>query len=397
MNRQQHLKSSSLNNSEPLLLVVDAGTTNIKAFLFDTNANIVAQVREPARTMQPMPGWVEQNPQELFEQTVNIIRRVGKGQESRIIAVGLTGQRESVVLWDSTTGQPLYPVINWQDTRTSDMCRDLNHVPAHRQLVRERTGLSIAPQFSASKIRWLLTMARGVGVQCGTLDTWLLYNLTNKQQYATDRTNAARTLLFNIKTLSWDDELFALFGIPQDSLPPVKPSFADFGKLDKTILGFEVPIRVVIGDQQASLYAAGTKPGTLKVTYGTGVFAMKILKEFVLHDEVLTTLAVGDSDERLYAWEASIAGAAARVSPLLHKPKELEPVLSQLALETTALLQPFIDEDTKQIIIDGGMSKDEVLIAKQAAFLEGIRIVRQPLQEGTAAGVAKFLISRLHL
>lgn len=391
MNPQPHSKNSSSND---LLLVIDAGTTNIKAFVFDQHLNIVDTAKQPTQLLRPMPDWVEQDPMLLYGQVVDVIKQVGQPYRGRIKAIGLTGQRESTVIWDSQKGEPLYPIISWQDNRTADFCRDIAHIPAHRTMVREKTGLFIQPYFSAAKLHWLLNTIHTLGAQTGTVDSWLLYKLTNEHHHLTDYTNASRTLLFNIKTLEWDDELLKLFGIPRTLLPQAMPSLGDFGTLDRDILGEPIPIRAVIGDQQASLYAAGTEPGSIKITYGTGIFAMKLLEDFELHESLLTTLAVGDNNSRQYALEGSVKTAAERIAPLLDTPRKLKPILRELAFETSAILQLMLDHQ-RYITIDGGMSNDKELRAQQEAFLEGISLVRQRHTEGTAYGVAKLMQSEV--
>lgn len=394
MSLQQSLKNSSLA-TEPLLLVIDAGTTNLKTFLFNHELEVVDKLSTQLTQYSPMEGWVEQDPMAILLAVTAHIRQLAKGRERQIAAIGLATQRESVTLWDPLSHEPLYPLISWQDRRTEDFCRDVNHTPAHRELVRNRTGLTIDAAFSASKIHWLMNAIATLGAQCGTLDSWLLYKLTKQHVHMTDRTNASRTMLFNIKTLSWDEELCDLFGIPEDMLPEVRPSFSDFGTLDPAIIGREIPILAVAGDQQASLYAVGAKPGVCKLTYGTGIFAMKTVADFVLRPALLTTLAITKTDDRLYALEGKVEQAAARVQPVLHDTEKLARVDAQLALETTAVLQTMLEPTDKTIIVDGGMSHDTQLLSKQESFLEGVELKRQRIPDGTALGMAKILQDRL--
>ncbi len=387
-------KKSSLATDQ-LFLVVDAGTTNLKTFLFDTNLAIVDKISTPLVTYSPMKNWAEQDPIAIYNHIVDHIKQLGQGREDQMVAMGIATQRESVTLWDQLTHEPLYPLISWQDKRTSDFCRDMNHTPNYKKLIREKTGLIINDSFSAPKIHWLLNAIDMMNAKCGTLDTWLLYKLSKQHTYATGRTNASRTLLFNIKTLAWDEELLDLFGVPSNLLAEVRPSFADFGCLDPQIFGKEIPIYVVAGDQQASLYAAGAAVGTIKLTYGTGIFAMKILPQFSVQNGSLTTLAIGDDDERLYALEGKVEHAAIRVAPALADKEKLTTIDAQLALETTAMLQTILTSNDKIITVDGGMSEDNILINKQTNFLENVQLVRQKVKEGTALGIAKLLKDRL--
>ncbi len=236
-------------------------------------------------------------------------------------SIGITNQRETVIIWDKNSGQPIYPAIVWQDRRTTDYCQNLTD-KGYENLVREKTGLLLDPYFSATKVRWVLDHVEGAKENAergqlllGTVDSWLIWNLTKGKVHATDATNASRTLLYNIHENRWDAELLDLFQIPQSMLPTVKDCAADFGMTDPDILGFSVPIGGVAGDQQAALIGqACFKPGMLKSTYGTGCFAMLNTGEQAVlsNHRLLTTIAYRLNGRTSYALEGSIfiAGAA---------------------------------------------------------------------------------------
>lgn len=302
-------------------IALDEGTTSARTLGFDSNGAVQALAQEEFTQRFPHPGWVEHDANEIWaaqKRTLDtVVEQVGA---EHIGAIGITNQRETVVVWDSATGKPLAPAIVWQCRRTSDHCQRLKAEGAE-PWVRERTGLVLDPYFTATKLSWLFENVPGLraqaergGAKIGTIDTWLLWNLTGGKVHATDGTNASRTLLMNLHTRQWDDELLKLFGVPRACLPVILPSDAEFGT---TVLGGrEIPIRAILGDQQAALYGQGCMaPGSAKNTYGTGCFLLKNVGEAVPTPPtgLLATLAWERSGANpVYALEGSVfvAGAA---------------------------------------------------------------------------------------
>ncbi|MEZ4675750.1 MAG: glycerol kinase GlpK [Caldilineaceae bacterium] len=259
------------------ILAIDQGTTNTKAILIDESGQVVARAARPLAVSYPQPAWVEQDPRALWQSVVEAVGECLTGQPTPA-AIGVSNQRESVVLWERATGEPLGPVVVWQCQRGAALCRKLT-AAGHEPAIRARTGLTVDPMFSASKMRWLLDhtpngLARAeAGELClGTIDSWVLFNLTGGQAHACDLTNASRTQLFNLQTEAWDAELLGHFGIPLAALPTIQPSSHRFG-VTQGVAGLldGVPITSLIGDSHAALYGhAGFQPGAIKATYGTG-------------------------------------------------------------------------------------------------------------------------------
>jgi glycerol kinase len=310
-----------------------------------------------------------------------------------ILGMAITNQRESVVAWDKKTSWPFYPAILWKDTRTQEYC--VHFSDADQKMVKEKTGLPIESYFSASKINWLLNNVPEVKMAaekeclaCGTIDSWLIWNLSEKKDFVTDWTNASRTLLFNIKDKKWDEELLNLFGIPGEIMPKVEKSKGDFGILDSKVLGRAIPIRAVCGDQQSSLYAAGTKTGTTKITYGTGVFIMQVLgKDFSLVEDFFTTLAADGS----YALEAKVDHGGKEVESMLGDDKKLHAFLKNVAVEVDRYIKK-IPIKPEKITIDGGVMRDGIVGSYQEE-ISGIKIDEQIVFDGTALGSAKLFFS----
>jgi len=307
--------------TSPLLLSIDQGTTSSRAMLFSKNGDVVAVRQKELRLHCPHPGWVEQDPEDIWADTLEVCRGVLDGAGT-IAALGITNQRETTILWDKKTGVPVYNAIVWQDRRTADICarlRDAGHEPD----VRNKTGLLLDPYFSATKIAWILEHVEGVRARAeagdiafGTVDTFLLWRLTGGAVHATDSTNASRTLLFNIRTQDWDERLLRLFGIPKEILPDVRDTCADYGVTRADLLGRAIPVTAMAGDQQAALAGQGCfTPGMVKSTYGTGCFAlMTIGRSFRLSsNRLLTTPAIRLNGETHYALEGSIFTAGAAV------------------------------------------------------------------------------------
>jgi glycerol kinase len=297
-----------------MILAIDQGTTGTTCLVFDSDGRLAGRAYSEFEQYFPRPGWVEHDATEIWEVT----RRVGAeaiadaGVEgSQLEAIGITNQRETVVAWDPATGAPIHRALVWQDRRTAERCDELR-AAGHEQLVRERTGLTIDPYFSATKIEWLLRNAEGAErAVFGTIDSWLLFKLTGR--HVTDYSNASRTMLFDIRRLTWDGELCGLLGIDPERLPRPLPSAGLFGTTSE--FGGEVPVAGVAGDQQAALFGqACHSPGMAKNTYGTGSFVLLNTGPEAPQppDGLLTTIAWGLDREVAYALEASIfvTGAA---------------------------------------------------------------------------------------
>ncbi|AFZ00063.1 glycerol kinase GlpK [Calothrix sp. PCC 6303] len=260
------------------ILALDLGTTGNRAFIFDINGKVIAQAYRELAQYYPQPGWLEHNPQEIWQDTCWVMEHAIKNAQinpDEIVAIGLTVQRETCLLWDKTTGEPLYNAIVWQDRRTAAFCQQLQEKD-NADLIYERTGLVLDAYFSASKLRWLLDQCQDVhlnNILAGTIDTWILWKLTEGKVHATDHSNASRTMLMNLATCQWDSQLLELFQVPIEILPQIQPSFSEFGFTSTAILGVPIPITAVLGDQQASLFGHNcTSPGLMKCTYGTGSF-----------------------------------------------------------------------------------------------------------------------------
>jgi glycerol kinase len=260
------------------LLAIDQGTTSTRAILFDDQARPVKSHAIPLRQIYPANGWVEHDPREIWQAVLDCCRAVLRGEDvSSVAAIGITNQRETSLVWDRKTGEPFYNAIVWQDRRGAQRCQQLKKRGLEKAIAR-KTGLLLDPYFSATKLEWLLKNVKGLkgrDLAFGTIDSWLIWNLTRGQVHATDVTNASRTLLFNLKTRSWDDSLLKLFGVPRAILPQVRESRGDYGVTDPMLLGAPIPILGVAGDQQAASFGqACFSPGDVKSTYGTGCFAL---------------------------------------------------------------------------------------------------------------------------
>ncbi len=308
----------------PYLLAIDQGTTSTRAIIFDATGHPLASHQIEFKQHFPADGWVEHDALEIWWTVESVCREALRKAGIRaadIAAIGITNQRETTVLWDRATGTPVHNAIVWQDRRTAAQCEQLK-AAKHEPRVQEKTGLLLDPYFSATKLAWLLDNVEGARVRAekgelafGTIDTWLLWKLTGGKSHATDATNASRTLLFNIVTQSWDDELLSLFRIPFSVLPTVKNSSADFGKTTADFLGAPIPVCGIAGDQQAALIGqACFVPGMVKSTYGTGCFMVKNTGSQIVRSQnrLLSTVAYRLNGEPTYAIEGSIfvAGAA---------------------------------------------------------------------------------------
>ncbi|HEY0267255.1 MAG TPA: glycerol kinase GlpK [Rhizomicrobium sp.] len=265
-------------SAKSYLLALDQGTTSTRAILFDAAARPVKSHAVPLRQIYPANGWVEHDAREIWQAALTCCRTVLEGMAAgRVAAIGITNQRETSLLWDRKTGAPLHNAIVWQDRRGAGRCAQLKARGLEARITR-KTGLLLDPYFSATKLEWLLKNVKGLNkrdVAFGTIDSWLIWNLTHGAVHATDVTNASRTMLWNLKTRDWDADLLKLFGVPRAILPEVRESRSDFGAADPMLLGAAIPILGVAGDQQAASFGqACFAPGDVKSTYGTGCFAL---------------------------------------------------------------------------------------------------------------------------
>lgn len=305
------------------ILSLDLGTTGNRAIVFDKKLNIVSSEYEEFRQIYPKPGWVEHDPEEIWRSVIHILRRTFKKvPPQKIAALGVTNQRETVVLWDKITGQPIHNAIVWQCRRTAPLCERLQ-AKGLAPLIHRKTGLVLDPYFSASKIAWLLENVKGAKAKAakrellaGTIDTWIVYKLSGRKLHVTDTSNASRTMLFSLHKKSWDPELCRIFGVPRKLLAKVVPSSGLVGAADRKLFGVAIPITGIAGDQQAAAFAQGAfSPGVIKNTYGTGLFALENTGEKPRFSEnLLTTVAwsLGVIENTEYAVEGSvfIGGAA---------------------------------------------------------------------------------------
>lgn len=304
------------------ILALDQGTTSSRAILFDEKGKIKGIAQQEFTQIFPQSGWVEHDANEILKTQLHVAVKVMQEQQvmpNEIAAIGITNQRETTVVWDKKTGQPVYNAIVWQDKRTASICEELKS-KGLEQYVREHTGLVIDSYFSGTKIKWILDQVPGVRARAergelafGTIDSWLIWNMTNGAVHATDYTNASRTMVYDIKALQWDKHLLQTLNIPEAMLPQVKPSAADFGSWQYN--GVAIPIRGVAGDQQAALFGqACFEPGMAKNTYGTGCFMLMNTGEKIQYSKngLITTIAWGLDGRVEYALEGSvfIAGAA---------------------------------------------------------------------------------------
>ncbi|HRP55131.1 glycerol kinase GlpK [Agriterribacter sp.] len=305
------------------ILALDQGTTSSRAIIFDHNGSVVSVAQKEFRQIFPQPGWVEHDPNEIWSTQLGVaaeaISKAGLTTES-IAAIGITNQRETTVVWERATGRPVYNAIVWQDRRTAAFCDELK-AKGTDKLIREKTGLILDAYFSATKVKWILDNVEGArekagkGELCfGTIDTWLIWNLTKGQVHATDVSNASRTMLLNIHTLQWDGELEKIFDVPGNMLPRVRSSSEVYGETQNILTAHKIPIAGIAGDQQSALFGQMcTQAGMVKNTYGTGCFMLMNTGEKAVpsQNNLLTTVAWKVNGVTQYALEGSvfIAGA----------------------------------------------------------------------------------------
>jgi glycerol kinase len=448
---------SSDNDSRPCILALDQGTTSSRAILFDRLGRVRGIAQQEFEQIFPRPGWVEHRPQDLWQSQLAVARRVLAEQgvaAASLTAIGITNQRETTVLWDRRTGESVGPAIVWQDRRTAAWCEQLRE-EGHAERIQRTTGLVIDAYFSATKLAWLLDHVPGARQRAeqgelafGTVDSWLLWQLTGGRVHATDPSNASRTLLFNIHTLSWDAGLLDLFGIPASVLPEVLPSSGILGHTDPELLGASVPIAGVAGDQQAATFGqACHRPGMAKNTYGTGCFMLMNTGDQATasRHRLLSTVGwTGTGPAATYCQEGSVFMAGATVQWLrdglgiIDSAAEVEALaasvddtgdvylvpafaglgaphwdgqaraaivgmtrgtgrahLARAALEAIALqsaevfaaMEADAGLPVAELRVDGGASANNLLMQMQADVL-GVPVVRPQVTETTALGAA---------
>jgi glycerol kinase len=440
----------------PYILALDQGTTSSRALLFDREGKIVAVAQREFQQIFPQPGWVEHNPQEIAESQFAVAREVlgqARASAADIHAIGITNQRETTIVWDRETGQPVYNAIVWQDRRTADHC-DRLQAAGHQKLIQDRTGLQIDAYFSATKIAWILDNVPGARLRAeagklafGTVDSWLLWALTGGRVHVTDASNASRTMLFNIHSADWDDELLRLLDLPRSMMPAVKSSNEVYGNVSTLPELKDVLIAGIAGDQQSSLFGQRcTTPGLTKNTYGTGCFMLQNTgtKAVPSSNRLVTTVAWKLGDTLQYALEGSVFIGGAVVQWLrdglgiIRNSSEVEPLaesvpdnggvyfvpafvglgaphwdqyargsifgltrgstaghIARAAVESIAYqvadllhaMQRDAGTPIPELRVDGGATRNDKLMQFQADIL-GVPVVRPAVTETTALGAA---------
>ena len=441
---------------EQYILALDQGTSSSRAIVFDSKGTPVSVSQKEFTQYFPQPGWVEHNPMEIWSSEAAVIAESISAIDingKNIAAIGITNQRETTIVWDAGTGTPVYNAIVWQDRRTSEYCDSLK-AQGLTEMIRSKTGLIVDAYFSATKIRWILENVPGARqkaeegkLRFGTVDTWLVWMLTRGEAHVTDVSNASRTMLLNINTLQWDDELLSLFGIPKSMMPQVRSSSEVYGHTKTTIFAHPVPIAGIAGDQQAALFGQMcTEPGSVKNTYGTGCFLLMNsgTKPIMSSNNLLTTVAWKIGDTVNYALEGSIFVAGSVVQWLrdglgiIRSSAEVEALatsvpdnagvffvpaltgmgapywdqyakgtitgltrgataahIARAALEGIAFQTMDIVEamkkdagvDLKELKVDGGASRNNFLMQFQSEVL-GVEVIRPKVTETTAIGAA---------
>lgn len=388
------------------LLSLDQGTTSSRAILFDARGNIVTSSQQEFQQHFPQAGWVEHAPEDIWQSTLQcaqaVLKQANAGCED-VISIGITNQRETTLIWDRETGKPVYPAIVWQDRRTANQCR--NWV-SHAEEITAKTGLLLDPYFSASKICWLLDNVPGCRERAergelvfGTVDTWLIWNLTNGRRHVTDATNASRTMLFNIHEQCWDQQLLNHFNIPVSLLPEVQDCASDFGQTEASLFGAPINIGGVAGDQQAALIGQGCfKEGMVKSTYGTGCFVVLNTgsKALMSSHRLLTTVGYRINGEVTYALEGSIFMAGATIQwirdglQLIGDAKDSQLLAEQTGYDNPVYMvpafaglgAPYWDADARGAIF--GLSRDTGIKEIVTAGLQAVCYQTRDLLEAMA-------------
>lgn len=391
------------------ILAIDQGTTSSRAIVFDTQGNAIATGQEEFKQHYPNNGWVEHDANDIWQSTLRSCRAAIEQASigaNDILGIGITNQRETTILWDRQSGEPIANAIVWQDRRTSDYCQQLRD-QGHEQSIQEKTGLLLDPYFSASKIRWLLDSIPGARAKAdvgqlafGTVDSFLLWKLSGGKSHCTDATNASRTMLFNIHQQCWDEELLQLFDIPKSLLPEVKDCADNFGHSNAALFGCELPILGIAGDQQAALIGqACFSPGMAKSTYGTGCFFMLNTGEQALNstNRLLTTVAYRLNGVTHYALEGSIFIAGAAIQwlrdglHLISDAAETEALAQQtdcdhgvyLVPAFTGLGAPYWDPEARGALF--GLTRDTGIKELVTAGLESVCYQTKDLQKAMEA------------
>jgi glycerol kinase len=378
------------------ILALDQGTTSSRAILFDHSGKDKATTQKDFKQIFPQPGWVEHDPIEIWDSQIQSALNIAKQTNidfGEVAAIGITNQRETTVVWDRETGKPIYNAIVWQDRRTSKYCDALKQ-KGYLDTIKKKTGLIIDAYFSATKLKWILDNVEGAkakakaGKLCfGTIDTWLIWNLTKGKTFVTDVSNASRTMLFNIKTLEWDNELLEIFEIPLNILPEVRESSEVYGVTDRSIFAVEIPISGIAGDQQAALFGQlCTEKGMVKNTYGTGCFLLMNTGDKLVYsnNNLLTTIAWKINGKTNYALEGSVFVGGAVVQwirdglNLIKDAKEIEDMANEVednggvyfVPALTGLGAPYWDSYARGTII--GLTRGTTKSHIARAAIEGI-------------------------
>ncbi len=391
------------------LLAIDQGTTSSRAMLFDEQCQPVSVAQQEFTQHFPRDGWVEHDPEEIWQSVLAVVREALSKAEldaTEVLAIGITNQRETTVVWDATTGEPVYPAIVWQDRRTAAFC-DRLQTEGHEPLINQRTGLLIDPYFSATKLRWVLDNVDGAReraergeLRFGTIDCFLLWRLTDGRVHRTDATNASRTMLFNIHDQQWDEDLLQLLEIPRSLLPEVMDNAADFGQTDPTLFGASLPIAAMAGDQQAALIGqACFAPGSVKSTYGTGCFMVMNTGDqpVASSHRLLTTVGYRLGGRTTYALEGSIFVAGAAIQwlrdglKLIRHADETEALAEQVGDQSgvylvpafTGLGAPYWDPQARGAIF--GLTRDTGIAEIVTAGLQSVCFQTRDLLEAMTA------------
>ncbi len=347
-----------MKNKKKFIIAIDQGTTSSRAILFNTQGKALFKSQQEFRQYFPKNGWVEHNPEEIWRKTKKVLLNVIKKSKKfrgEVLALGITNQRETTILWDAVTGKPVYNAIVWQDRRTADFCNKYKSFKREK-LINKKTGLIIDPYFSGTKIKWIINnvpkakkLLRKKRLLFGTIDTFLLWRLTKGKIHATDATNASRTMLYNISTSKWDKQILKSLKIPPHILPCIKNTSDDFGATHKSITGKSYPISAVIGDQQAAAIGQCCfKKGSVKSTYGTGAFVLMNTgyKKIYSKNKLLTTVCYRLNNKSTFALEGSIFIAGAGVQwlrdkmKLIKTAKETEKIVKSLKTNSGVYLVP---------------------------------------------------------
>lgn len=393
------------------ILSIDQGTTSTRALLFDEAGQPVKTAQKELPQIFPADGWVEHDGRQIWADTLEVCRDVIQfaGGAETIAAIGITNQRETSLIWDRETGEPLHNAIVWQDRRTADFCTRLKE-EGREAAIQAKTGLLLDPYFSGTKLAWLLENIDGARVRAergelcfGTIDSWLVYNLTGGAAHVTDATNASRTLLFNIDSQEWDEEILGWLRIPRQLLPDVRDCCADFGTSDEALFGQPLPITGIAGDQQAaSIGQACFQPGMMKSTYGTGCFALVNTGSVHVHsgNRLLSTVAYRLNNEVTYALEGSIFMAGATIQWLRDEMKFISSAAESATLAKqadpnsqvvvvpafTGLGAPYWDPHARGAIV--GMTRDSGVAEIVRAALESVSSQTRDLMEAMGADMS---------